>query len=614
MSVAKLTLDIEVVEPWTQVGDDIDGPANYDYLGYSVSMNTDGTRMAVGAPYSSTYFSIGGGYTRVYQYDQAKTPVWQQMGADIEGSMSYDGRGSMVSISGDGTRIASYATFVMVHEWDSDSQTWTSISSGLPGAGGALPWGFAISSDGKRVACFSHVSFGAPYKLTVYEVDSGGTWTLLGNTPEIPAYPKSVALSANGYRVVVGLPDMNPEQVLVYELDSGTNDWETVGGEINGPSDAEFGTSVAISADGTRVVVGMPGVSGPCGIHTNIANVAPFVRVYQFEVASLSWEKLGSDMTIEPSTENGHCYGYYFGYSVDMADDGSLIAIRADKFAFDAAKSRVHLYSLDADTNDWVKAGGDILDDAIDDTAISGSYGTPTDVSLSGDGKYVAIGAHLNDNVMTDGGSVRVYKDPSAAAPSPASPSGSCSSSLATGGTVTTSGEYTIHTFTSSGTFEVTDSTLTAVDALVVGGGAGGTGGDITSYGGAGGGGGEVLSASGMIVSKRGYSVTVGDGGNGETPSYISATTAVIASFTALLRLVVTALLRRTLGGASGSGKSGGNGDDLAGGGGAGAGSNGADVSMDGVIRRKWRRWSSVRHHRHCHILRRRRGWLRRSG
>ena len=172
---------------------------------------------------------------------------------------------------------------------------------------------------------------------------------------------------------------------------------------------------MAISADGTRVVVGMPGVSGPCGIHTNIANVAPFVRVYQFEVASLSWEKLGSDMTIEPSTENGHCYGYYFGYSVDMADDGSLIAIRADKFAFDAAKSRVHLYSLDADTNDWVKAGGDILDDAIDDTAISGSYGTPTDVSLSGDGKYVAIGAHLNDNVMTDGGSVRVYKDPSAA-------------------------------------------------------------------------------------------------------------------------------------------------------------------------------------------------------
>jgi hypothetical protein len=45
-----LTLDIEVVEPWTQVGDDIDALAKYEHLGYSVSMNTDGTRMAVGAP------------------------------------------------------------------------------------------------------------------------------------------------------------------------------------------------------------------------------------------------------------------------------------------------------------------------------------------------------------------------------------------------------------------------------------------------------------------------------------------------------------------------------------------------------------------------------------
>ena len=52
MSVSMLTLDIEVVEAWTQVGDDIDGSWNAIKLGYSVSMNTDGTRMAVGAPSS----------------------------------------------------------------------------------------------------------------------------------------------------------------------------------------------------------------------------------------------------------------------------------------------------------------------------------------------------------------------------------------------------------------------------------------------------------------------------------------------------------------------------------------------------------------------------------
>ena len=146
----------------------------------------------------------------------------------------------------------------------------------------------------------------------------------------------------------------------------------------------------------------------------------------------------------------------------------------------------------------------------------NGAAGTCTDTLVSGstcqpecDSGYTVSGTtSCTDRVLTAAKCT--------VTPSPPS-STSCSSSRATGGTITTVGEYTIHTFISDGTFEVTDSTLTVVDALVVGGGAGGTGGDITSSGGAGGGGGEVLSASNMIVSKRGYSVTVGYGGNGGT-------------------------------------------------------------------------------------------------
>ena len=120
-------------------------------------------------------------------------------------------------------------------------------------------------------------------------------------------------------------------------------------------------------------------------------------------------------------------------------------------------------------------------------------------MSLSGNGKYVAIGAHQNNGGGTRAGHVRVFKDPSLAqdSPAPAAPappssnssSSSCSSSRATGGTITTFGDYVIHTFTSSGTFEVTDSTLTEVDVLVVGGGGSGGG----NFGG-GGGGGAVLT------------------------------------------------------------------------------------------------------------------------
>ena len=41
----------------------------------------------------------------------------------------------------------------------------------------------------------------------------------------------------------------------------------------------------------------------------------------------------------------------------------------------------------------------------------------------------------------------------------------------ATGGTITAFGDYVIHNFTSSGIFTVTDSSLTEVEVLVVGGG-----------------------------------------------------------------------------------------------------------------------------------------------
>ncbi|KND48104.1 MAG: hypothetical protein AB201_00700 [Parcubacteria bacterium C7867-006] len=79
----------------------------------------------------------------------------------------------------------------------------------------------------------------------------------------------------------------------------------------------------------------------------------------------------------------------------------------------------------------------------------------------------------------------------------------------ASGGTVTTSGNYKIHTFTASGTFTVT--CPGTVEYLIVGGGAGGAAG---TSGGGGGGGGQVKSGS-IAVSVTSYTVTLGNGGGG---------------------------------------------------------------------------------------------------
>ena len=80
----------------------------------------------------------------------------------------------------------------------------------------------------------------------------------------------------------------------------------------------------------------------------------------------------------------------------------------------------------------------------------------------------------------------------------------------ATGGTITTSGSYTIHTFTSSGTF--TPNGSYEVEYLIVAGGGGGG----YNYGGGGGAGG-VLTDTGVAVTAQAYTVTVGEGGAGGT-------------------------------------------------------------------------------------------------
>ena len=82
-----------------------------------------------------------------------------------------------------------------------------------------------------------------------------------------------------------------------------------------------------------------------------------------------------------------------------------------------------------------------------------------------------------------------------------------------TGGTITTHGSYTVHTFTANGTFE-TDVAGTA-DVLLVGGGGGGGGGHYNGGSGGGAGAGGVRALSAQAVSATTHAVVVGPGATG---------------------------------------------------------------------------------------------------
>jgi hypothetical protein len=98
---------------------------------------------------------------------------------------------------------------------------------------------------------------------------------------------------------------------------------------------------------------------------------------------------------------------------------------------------------------------------------------------------------------------------------------------VAAGGTITTSGGYTYHTFTSSGTFSA-NRNLT-VDVLAIGGGGGGG-----SQAGGGGGAGGVLYAESYYVGASTYSVVVGSGGSGSSSASVKGNNGINSSFSAL--------------------------------------------------------------------------------
>ena len=93
--------------PWniySAIGADIDGEAADDESGSSVSLSSDGTTVAIGAPGNDGNGS-NSGHVRIYAWNSA-TSAWEQQGADIDGEAASDFSGTSVSLSSDGTTVA----------------------------------------------------------------------------------------------------------------------------------------------------------------------------------------------------------------------------------------------------------------------------------------------------------------------------------------------------------------------------------------------------------------------------------------------------------------------------------------------------------------------------
>ena len=84
---------------WIQVGGDMDGVAAGDLYG---TLSNDGTRVAIGGCKNSDGGSLAG-HVPVFEYDSS---TWVQLGFDINGEAANDQSGISVSLSSDGSRVA----------------------------------------------------------------------------------------------------------------------------------------------------------------------------------------------------------------------------------------------------------------------------------------------------------------------------------------------------------------------------------------------------------------------------------------------------------------------------------------------------------------------------
>ena len=167
-----------------------------------------------------------------------------------------------------------------------------------------------------------------------------------------------------------------------------SNSWTQIGSDINGEAiDDYLGLSISLSSDGTILAIG-------ASLNDGNGSNSGHVRVYQ-NILNI-WTQIGSDI-------DGEAIGDYFGSSVSLSSDGTILAIGGHLNAGNGANSG-HVRVFQNISNIWTQIGSDINGEAAFDW--SGSK-----ISLSSDGTILAIGASQNDGNGSNSGHVRVYQN-----------------------------------------------------------------------------------------------------------------------------------------------------------------------------------------------------------
>ena len=388
-------------QSWNQVGNDIDGEAANDWSGWSVSMNSVGNTVAIGA-YNNDGAGIDAGHVRIFQWNGN---AWIKKGGDIDGEAAEDHAGFSVSMSSDGNTLAIGAPYnddggngsghVRIYQWNGN--VWMKKGTDIAGetAGDWSGWSVSLSSDGNTVAIGTPYNDGSGFdagQVRIYQWN-GNVWVQKGSdidgevSSDLSGY--AVSLSSDGNTVAIGAREndgggFNAGHVRIYQWSGGI--WVQKGSDIDGEAVLDnSGISVSLSADGNTVAIGAYWNDGG-------GTDAGHVRIYQWN--NNAWIQKGSDIDGEATDD-------WSGYSVSLGSDGNSVAIGA-RFNDGAGSSAGHVRIYQWNGSGWLQKGND-----IEGESPGGQSGYS--VSMNSAGTTVATSAIFNDGTGTDAGHVRVF-------------------------------------------------------------------------------------------------------------------------------------------------------------------------------------------------------------
>ncbi|MFL2996098.1 MAG: thrombospondin type 3 repeat-containing protein, partial [Cytophagales bacterium] len=298
---------------WVQRGIDIDGEASFDYSGTSVSLSSDGSIVAIGAGNNDGNGS-NSGHVRVYEWNGL---AWNKKGFDINGEAANDYSGYSLSLSSDGSIVAigalnndgngSNSGHVRVYQWykgDLGFSFWKQLGGDIDGeiSGDKSGSSVSLSSDGSVVAIGAPDNSDGLGRGHVRVYDWNGTiWSQVGSDLDGKwgvEFGTSVALNDDGKFISVGSPHFSKGLTEVFQYVDGY--WKNMAYLAGEGSFDYSGKVTAISGNGSIVVTSSNENDG--NVQNNFTNDVGHVRVFKSD------DVVPDDIPVTLSIESGGSY------------------------------------------------------------------------------------------------------------------------------------------------------------------------------------------------------------------------------------------------------------------------------------------------------------------